>query len=357
MVRFGGISLVVAGVIGISVGLLFVWLTGTSFRTGSFESTERLWTFSEFFGLFGEALILVGLVGVYALLAERRGLVGVLARMGFLLVAVFTVVYVGLWGYQLLAQPLFPPSGGISLQVVASLAYSFVGPAGFLLLGVAALWVRALGRWRGLLLIIALMSTPLPNLLLFHLFYSEEFSGPGTWTDLLVFEAPQVVVNLAWVLLGLAMWGAVGREEVMLAWDRRLVERANLERARRLYAEAWGGGDLDVVDELVSPDLFDRYRGERGRDGFKRGVADLRRSFPDLRFGIQAQKAEGDEVVTDWKMGGTDKGGVLWYPPTGKRAEFAGTFTDRFFAGRLVEHDGTYDRDALLAQLGLPRSG
>ena len=62
-------------------------------------------------------------------------------------------------------------------------------------------------------------------------------------------------------------------------------------------------------------------------------------------------------MVTRWRMSGTDRGGVLWYPPTGRRAFFTGFFTDRFSAGRLVEHDGTSDTDAMLWQLGLPRSG
>ena len=33
-----------------------------------------------------------------------------------------------------------------------------------------------------------------------------------------------------------------------------------------------------------------------------------------------------------------DRGGVLWYPPTNKRAVFAAAYTDRFLGGMLVEH-------------------
>jgi predicted ester cyclase len=45
---------------------------------------------------------------------------------------------------------------------------------------------------------------------------------------------------------------------------------------------------------------------------------------------------------------------VLWYPPTGKHATVIGTYTDRFFEGRLVEHRGGVDMASLLQQLGLP---
>jgi predicted ester cyclase len=52
-----------------------------------------------------------------------------------------------------------------------------------------------------------------------------------------------------------------------------------------------------------------------------------------------------------------DRGGVLWYPPTEKRAAFAATYTDRFSGGMLVEHGGKLDTAGLLEQLGLPSRG
>jgi hypothetical protein len=50
---------------------------------------------------------------------------------------------------------------------------------------------------------------------------------------------------------------------------------------------------------------------------------------------------------------GMDRGGVLWYPPTNKRAAFAAVYTDRFSGGMLVEHRGESDTADLLEQLGL----
>jgi hypothetical protein len=85
----------------------------------------------------------------------------------------------------------------------------------------------------------------------------------------------------------------------------------------------------------------------------ERVISDLRRSYPDLAVSIEGQEADDDLVRTRVVLSGTDMGGVLWYPPTGRRATFAAEFVDRFSDGRLVEHSGEADTEGLLRQLGL----
>ena len=58
---------------------------------------------------------------------------------------------------------------------------------------------------------------------------------------------------------------------------------------------------------------------------------------------------------TRLRLSGTDRGGVLWFMPTGRRVSFSATFEDRFLGGRLVEHDGSTDTEGLLRQLGHPK--
>ena len=316
-----------------------------------------LWTLASLTGLPGELLAAAGLIGLYALLAGRRGIVGGLAKVGLLLALVPTVCYVGLWALQYLTQPYYYAPEGASLFSVVSFGYGYVRPGGILLLGTAALWIRGLGRWRVLPLVIALFSAPLTDLLLYSLFPPEPFDGTATSITGYLFVVPWVLVGLGWMVLGFVMWDAKKREDDLRIRDRRQLEQANLDRARRLYAGAWGEGDFAVLEEIVSPDVVDHGRGERGRESLGRGVADLRRSFPDLRFWIEGQSTEGDEVVTRWEMRGTDRGGVLWYPPTGKEATFTGTYADRFSDGWLVEHRAESDTSGLLRQLGLPVSG
>ena len=79
----------------------------------------------------------------------------------------------------------------------------------------------------------------------------------------------------------------------------------------------------------------------------------LWKSYPDLTISIKGQEAEDDLVRTRLVLSGTDEGGVLWYPPTGRRATFAAEFVDRFSEGKLIEHSGEADTEGLLGQLGL----
>jgi hypothetical protein len=51
-------------------------------------------------------------------------------------------------------------------------------------------------------------------------------------------------------------------------------------------------------------------------------------------------------------LSGTDRGGVLWFRPTGRHATFSAHFEDRFRAGESVQHDGKTDTEGLLRQLG-----
>jgi hypothetical protein len=59
----------------------------------------------------------------------------------------------------------------------------------------------------------------------------------------------------------------------------------------RLLHEAFGAGDLTVVDELMAPDFVEHQFGVQGRGSeaiahVKAAIMDLRRWLPDLTFTI-----------------------------------------------------------------------
>ena len=139
--------------------------------------------------------------------------------------------------------------------------------------------------------------------------------------------------------------------------ERRAAAEGNRRKARRLYEEAFDKGDFSVIDEVIAEGFIDHLGQRRGPEGFKRSVASLRRTFPDLQVSVEGQKVEGALVTTSCTLRGVDRGGVLWYPPTEKRVAFAATYTDRFSGGMLVEHRGKSDMAGLLEQLGLPVRG
>jgi predicted ester cyclase len=157
---------------------------------------------------------------------------------------------------------------------------------------------------------------------------------------------PLVLVLLLWVVHGLRRRKS---EE-----ERRAIAEENRRKTRRLYEEAFGKGDFSVIDEVVAEGFVDHLGQRRGPEGFKRSVASLRHTFPDLQVSVEEQSVEGASVTTRCTLRGVDRGGVLWYPPTEKRVAFAAVYTDRFSGGMLVEHRGRSDTAGLVEQLGLP---
>jgi predicted ester cyclase len=134
---------------------------------------------------------------------------------------------------------------------------------------------------------------------------------------------------------------------------RQNIARENGQKARRLYEEGLGRGDLTVVDALVSEDFRDLKRGLHGKVGMERLITDLWSSYPDLSVSVEGQEADGDLVRTRLFLSGTDRGsGVMWFPPTGQSVGFKAEFLDRFRGGKLFELAGEADTEELLRQLG-----
>ena len=127
--------------------------------------------------------------------------------------------------------------------------------------------------------------------------------------------------------------------------------------AARGVFEAWQRGDLDALDELVAPDAMDHdaynpYR-EEGLEGLKKLIQMYRAAFPDTRFTIEEQVAEGDLVATRWSASGTNEGELMGNPATGRSVNISGISIDRIQDGKVVESWGNWDTLGMFQQLGL----
>jgi predicted ester cyclase len=129
----------------------------------------------------------------------------------------------------------------------------------------------------------------------------------------------------------------------------------NKAHVRRAIEEIYNKGDLAVVDELAASDmLIHTSSGEiRGRNGAKQYVAALRAGFPDIRFTVDDQIAEGDMVVTRWTARGTHTGVFEGIAPTGRRIRVAGTDIDHIVDGLTLECWAHLDELGLMRQLGV----
>lgn len=137
----------------------------------------------------------------------------------------------------------------------------------------------------------------------------------------------------------------------------------NLALFRRLIEESFNTGDTAVLDELVSPDLVehqferpDRPAPRVGPAGTAAIVRELRRGAADFQLAIEDATVVGDKVWVRMRATGTDTGGMLGHPPSGRRFEITVLDIARFADGVMVEHWGVPDRFGLLEQLGLLRN-
>jgi steroid delta-isomerase-like uncharacterized protein len=133
---------------------------------------------------------------------------------------------------------------------------------------------------------------------------------------------------------------------------------ANKAIIRLLFEEAFGQGNLAVLDEIIAPDQVNRGPGAlpgmpSGPEGSKMLITAYRNAFPDLHFTIDQQIAEGDTIVTRWTAHGTHNGEFAGIPPTGKTATVVGMGVDRVENGKIVESWGLFDQFGMLQQLGV----
>jgi predicted ester cyclase len=114
----------------------------------------------------------------------------------------------------------------------------------------------------------------------------------------------------------------------------------------RRFEEELDEGNLDVIDELLSPDFVDRSlipgQGPT-REDFKRTQQELREIFHTTSFTIEEQIAEGDTVVTKWRARGVSQGEYYaGIPPKGEET-VVGIVIHRISEGKITEEWSTID--------------
>jgi predicted ester cyclase len=78
-----------------------------------------------------------------------------------------------------------------------------------------------------------------------------------------------------------------------------MATEANKAIVRRLVAEVFNGGHLEVIDELYAPELAGAAR---------RWITPFRASFPDVHMELVELIAEGDTVVGRFTCSATPTG-------------------------------------------------
>jgi serine phosphatase RsbU (regulator of sigma subunit)/ketosteroid isomerase-like protein len=108
----------------------------------------------------------------------------------------------------------------------------------------------------------------------------------------------------------------------------------------RRFLEEQAKGNLDVIDELLSPDFVDRglLPGQGPtREDFKRSVTEILDAFSIISFTIEEQIAEGDTVVTKYTERSVITGEFVGLPPTGTEENFEGIYIHRISDGKITQ--------------------
>src|SRR6185437_8698952 len=90
-----------------------------------------------------------------------------------------------------------------------------------------------------------------------------------------------------------------------------------------------------------------------GLEGVKELIKMFRTAFPDLRFEIEDQIAEGNKVVSRLNVHGTHQGDFQGIPPSGKHISVSGVSIWALADGKLLQERVNWDALGLMQPLGV----
>lgn len=134
---------------------------------------------------------------------------------------------------------------------------------------------------------------------------------------------------------------------------------ANVALVQRWAEEILSKGDLNTIDELFAVDYIDHTNPPdwpSGREGHRQIIALYHTAFPDFRYTIEHQVAEGDLVVVRGTYHGTHRGAFFGIPPTGVYITTTGMHLFRLADGKIAEHWCNNDDLGVMRQLGVSAS-
>jgi predicted ester cyclase len=127
----------------------------------------------------------------------------------------------------------------------------------------------------------------------------------------------------------------------------------NQAAMREVISEAFNQGHYGVIRKHFNPAFVEHQFGLHPTfEGMQGDIQFLRTAFPDFKLTIEEMVAVDDKVWVRMTARGTNRGGFMG-PPNGKSFEITAFDVCRFKDGKIVEHWGSPDRFAMLAQLGL----
>lgn len=133
------------------------------------------------------------------------------------------------------------------------------------------------------------------------------------------------------------------------------MQQENKSAVQRFYKEVINGRNLELIDQMLSPDFIEHEEVpglEPGPEGAKQFFAMIQAGFPDFHMNIEDVVAEGDKVVVRSTLTGTHKGEFMGIPPSEKQISVPVIDILRLADGKVAEHWGLTDNATMMEQLG-----
>jgi steroid delta-isomerase-like uncharacterized protein len=126
------------------------------------------------------------------------------------------------------------------------------------------------------------------------------------------------------------------------------------EIVRRVVEEIYNKGNLEVVDEVYSPNfrLHTPMGTFEGQDGIRQYVRMFREALPDMHLEVDNQLHGDNQIALEWSSTGTHNGPLMGIEPTGKHVENQGSnFVQLDDDGKIVEEHLYWDHLGMLRKL------
>lgn len=128
------------------------------------------------------------------------------------------------------------------------------------------------------------------------------------------------------------------------------------ETVRLFVDEVLNRGNIDACAKYFHDDMVEQVPlpGQgHGIDGLKTVLRGFRAAFPDMRWTLEEQIAEGDKVTSRFEWTGTHRGPFLGVPATGRPVKVWGIVIDRLQNGKIKDTRIIMDTLGLMIQMGV----
>ena len=126
------------------------------------------------------------------------------------------------------------------------------------------------------------------------------------------------------------------------------------------FQDAWVRRDIFQLTELHAEDgvVESPFGGgvSRGRESIRKVYERLLQSFPDFTLDSDEPLIDGDRVVLVARISGTDLGGFMGLPPTGRKFDIPCVLLFDLEQGLIARERRIYDFTGMAVQVGALRA-